>query len=284
MTSFLAFVMMSCAVLDTTTPIPETSPPIMTNTSSATVTPTHVENSTPTTSSENEEGQKLVKELLENNGGCKLPCWWGITPGKTTWTEARKILEKVSLSIGGQESAEIFSVSVHALLPYPYDFAPYMEHLYGVKNGVVDYIRVYNFDLAPNYYLHNFLAAYGQPTEIWMRTYSKYEMGLHPFLVDLFYQDKGILIEYSTGEPLKEIDGKLQNCMIKEMDSPFIHLWSPEKQNLSFQDAKKFVDTTNLPEPIPLLESTGMDVRTFYETFKNPDTDACLETPNDLWP
>jgi len=282
MTVFLAPLVLSCEGINTIS-IVETSP-ALTVTSSAASTQTQIENSTPTLSSSYGEGQKLVRELLENNGGCKLPCWWGITPGKTTWTEARQILEKVSLFMSEPGSTETFYVDLHILPPYPYPFTRYMEHSYHIENGVVDYISVYNFDLAPNYYLSNFLETYGQPTEIWMRTYSKYEMGLHPFLVDLFYRDKGILIEYSTGEPLKEIDGELQNCMIKEMDSPFIHLWSPETQNLSFQDAKKFIDITNLPEPKPLLEATGMDVRTFYETFKNPDTNDCLETPKDLWP
>jgi hypothetical protein len=93
---------------------------------------------------DSEEAQKLVQKLLENNGGCKLPCWWGITPGKTTWAEARQILEKTSLSIGGQELGEKFSVNVHAYLPYPYNFANYMEHSYYIKNGIVDYISVYN--------------------------------------------------------------------------------------------------------------------------------------------
>lgn len=283
MTSFLAIVMMSCAILDTA-PMVETARSALTVTPLAINTPTQIENWTPTTTSTSAEGQKLVQKLLENNGGCKLPCWWGITPGKTAWVEARQILEKVSLFMSEPGSAETFYVDLHVLLPYPYTFAKYMEHSYHIENGVVDYISVYNFDLAPNYRLSNFLATYGPPTEIWMRTYSKYEMDLHPFLVDLFYQDKGILIEYSTGDPLKEIDGKLQNCQIKEMDSPFIYLWSPETQNLSFHDAKKFIDTMSLPEPKPLLDATGMDVKTFYETFTNPDTDVCLETPKNLWP
>ena len=159
-----------------------------------------------------------------------------------------------------------------------------MEHDYGVKNGVIDYIRVYNFDLAPDYNLTNFLETYGQPDEVWMRTFAKEEMGIQNFTVELFYQDQGILVEYSTGDPMNEVEGKLQNCMIRDMDSPFIQLWCPENQNLSFQGAKKFIDTTNLPESKPLLEATGMDVKTFYETFRNPDTDICLETPKNLWP
>ena len=76
----------------------------------------------------------------------------------------------------------------------------------------------------------------------------------------------------------------LQTCL-GGADSPFIYLWSPEKTKMSFQDAKqKFIDTTFLPEPQPLVDATGMDVNTFYKTFKNPNTDVCLETPKDLWP
>lgn len=277
--------MMSC-VPSNNTPLVELTPSRLVSTPTATSEPVAAKDFIPTTSSARTNSQKLVQQLLENNGGCRLPCWWGITPGKTTWTEAYQILEKVSRSIGGHESGESFYVSVHALLPYPYDFAPYMEQLYSVKNGVVDYICVDNFDLAPKYNLHNFLETYGQPTEVWIRTYSKYEIQVHPFFVYLFYQDKGILVEYNTGDPLKEIDGKLQNCLVKGMDSPFIHLWSPETQNLSFQDARQFIDlkTVPEPEPRPLLEAAGMDIKTFYETFKNPDTNACLETPRELWP
>lgn len=276
MTSFLAVVLMSCDTPNTTSMV-EISPPAITN------TPTPIEGITPTKSSDHNEGQKLVQELLGDNSGCKLPCWWGVTPGTTSWVEARQILEKVSLSIGGQESGDVFAMSVHVLLPYPHNFAKYLEHLYVIRNGIVDYIHIYNYNLAPDYFLVNLLDTYGQPTEIWMRTYSKAEMGIQNYTIALFYQDNGMLIEYSTGDPLKEVDGKLQSCLIKEMDSPFIHLWSPEDQRLSPEYAKMFLVKT-LPEPMPLLEATGMDIKTFYETFKNPDTDVCLETPKDLWP
>src|SRR5688572_29316482 len=136
-----------------------------------------------------DESKKLVRDLLESNAGCRLPCWWGITPGKTTWNEAQQILEKTSLHIGGSETGEVFYVGVQAYLPYPHTFAKYMEHNYGVKNGIVDYIRVYNFDLAPNYSLPNLLEAYGQPDEVWVRTYPKEEMGIQHFIIDVFYQD-----------------------------------------------------------------------------------------------
>jgi hypothetical protein len=33
-----------------------------------------------------------------------------------------------------------------------------------------------------------------------------------------------------------------------------------------------------------LLEATGMDLEAFYEKFKQPDNQSCLETPAYLWP
>jgi len=226
-----------------------------------------------------EETRKLVQELLENNGGCELPCWWGITPGKTTWAEARIFLEGFSVYVGETGGVQI-------PLPAPYSNATYMDHGYSIKNGIVDHIDIYNFNLAPNYYLPKFLETYGQPTEIWIQTFSQEEIGQQNFTFDLFYLDKGILIEYGIATPIEDaaVEGKLKNCL-RGADSPFIYLWSPENNKMSSQDAKqKFIDTRWLPEPKSLFEATGMDVKTFYETFKNPDTDVCLETPENLWP
>lgn len=251
--------------------------PTVTISSSPTQLPSQVFH-TPLPTLTNDRAKELVRELLENNAGCRLPCWWGITPGKTTWVDARHFLESFALYIGETGGVRI-------PLPDPYSDATYLEHGYFINNGIVEYIHIFNFNLAPNYYLPKFLELYGQPDEIYVRTFAKAEMGIQNYTVDLFYQNLGILIEYSTGEPLKDIDGKLQNCLIKDMDSPFMFLWSPEELGLTFQDAKqKFLDTSNLPEPRPLLEATGMVVKTFYETFKNPDTNACLETPINLWP
>lgn len=271
----------SCA--STNTPTPVENMPTVLPTKPIILTPsplplTSQTESTPLPTLSSDGAREMVKELLENNAGCRLPCWWGIIPGKTRWTDARSFLESFALYVGE-------TGGVRVPLPTSYSDANYLEHGYFIRNGIVEYIRVFNFNLAPNYYLPKFLETYGVPEEIYIRTFAQEEMGIQNFTVDLFYQNFGVLIEYSTGEPLREIDDKLQNCLIKTMNSPFIFLWSPDVLKLSFQDAKqKFLDITNLPEPKPLLEATGMNVDTFYETFKDPDTNGCLETPKELWP
>jgi hypothetical protein len=260
----------NCVAVKTSVPTPT---PEITNTPELTLT------AIPKATLIPEEARKLVQELLENNGGCKLPCWWGITPGKTTWAEAHLFLESFAVYIGK-------TGLVRVPLPAPYSNATYMDHGYSIKNGIVDIIHIYNYNLAPNYYLPKFLETYGQPSEIWIQTFSQEEINQYNFTFHLFYLDKGILVEYGDATSIEdaEVGDKLQDCLIG-LNSPFIYLWSPEKNKLSFQDAKqRFVDTRNMPEPKPLFEATGMDVKTFYETFKNPDTDVCLGTPKNLWP
>jgi len=36
---------------------------------------------------------KTVYLMYEANNICSLPCWWGITPGVSTWTEAKQYIE-----------------------------------------------------------------------------------------------------------------------------------------------------------------------------------------------
>jgi hypothetical protein len=35
---------------------------------------------------------------------------------------------------------------------------------------------------------------------------------------------------------------------------------------------------------LPLKDATGMDVMEFYETFKEPGTRICIQTPVEIWP
>ena len=39
-----------------------------------------------------EEAKPRIIEMLQTNAGCRLPCWWGITPGKTRWEEVHALL------------------------------------------------------------------------------------------------------------------------------------------------------------------------------------------------
>jgi hypothetical protein len=55
-----------------------------------------------------------VSGLLANNGGCRLPCLWGIMPGISSYQEARSILKPLTsisrfehFSFGGSDDIYI---------------------------------------------------------------------------------------------------------------------------------------------------------------------------------
>lgn len=38
-------------------------------------------------------------DLLNTNGGCDLPCWWGISPGQSSWSGAQQFLLSIGANI-----------------------------------------------------------------------------------------------------------------------------------------------------------------------------------------
>ena len=79
-------------VIPSTTPIPtctSTVLPTSTATSSPSPTPTLIPTETPWPALRGEEAQHRAEELIRNNANCTLPCWWGIVPGKTSWSGRR---------------------------------------------------------------------------------------------------------------------------------------------------------------------------------------------------
>jgi hypothetical protein len=64
-----------------------------------TLVPTNTPFPTPIATLDENLARQRVLELFQTNNSCKLPSWWGITPGKTTWDDALKILAPISRDI-----------------------------------------------------------------------------------------------------------------------------------------------------------------------------------------
>ncbi len=261
-----------------------TNPPV-------TAVPTPSPSWTPLPTLTMDDAQRMVKELLETNAGCRLPCWWGITPGKTSWGEANHFLTPVAQYIGTFNGETVNTYIADAQIHIPADAVsssweniPYLTQDYLVRDGIIETIDVFNFDLAPNYTLPVFLKNYGQPSGVWIRTFREEERNSRPFLLEIFYPEQGILMEYSGGD-LIDLGASLQNCLDDTVNSPFIYLWSPENP-MTFLEAKErflYLDAENMPEPVPLQEATGTSVEDFY-TAMITDGRVCIETPKALWP
>jgi hypothetical protein len=255
----------------TTTPFPTELPTLV-----STSTPIHYATLEPI------QAQERILDLLHNNAGCRLSCWWGIVPGVTPWQIARSILEPIAskIEIVGSENQFIAYAIFDSLPP---DLAPaYIENRFTVINGQIQRIYVHGFDGLTHYTLSSFLEFYGKPDEVWIHTYRSYLGTPPPFALILFYQYQGILAYYFSGEGNVVFEeDKIRGCFYS---SPSFYLWSPEKLQSLLDVAKMFKFDVVTDKPIlSLLDATGMDIDGFYTTFVNTNQKPCLETPVKLW-
>jgi hypothetical protein len=228
-----------------------------------------------------ESARARIKQLLQTNNGCKLPCFWGITPGKTSWAETVFLQDLASqyndnLSQGDQGVHEgNFYFSIESQLG-----ADMNLKIDAFKN-IVRALHVSDFD-APSFHLANFLSSNGQPDEIWVFTYSRgYEPDNHIGLAVLFYyREKQMTADfYGTGHVG---DIAVTGCTTL---GPGLHIWAWDK-SLGFPES-----ALDEMEPIrgswkPIQEATKgrFSVGSYYQTFKNPEAEPCIETPKEMWP
>lgn len=223
--------------------------------------------------------------LFETNNGCPLPCWWGITPGYTTWAIAEPFFDAFAITILSASFPE--SVVYTPVIPFSSEIYEVSDihSLITVHDGIVDSILIsvagggLDPDTLTQYTLSEFLNTYGQPSEIWLSTYgSSFEENDLPFFVVLFYPEHGIVASYSDNGV--RLGDSVHGCP-QQNPVATLYLWSPHG-NLTFEDLVNSSSAFNR-EYLSLEEATEMDVATFYEIFKNPDNTTCLETPASLW-
>ena len=208
------------------------------------------------------ERQAYVSDLITNNGGCLLPCWWGIQPGKTTWDEARNFLLSFGANIKLLQD-NLYGVTYHNL-PNTISGGGVGATIF-IDSGLVQTIRTDVF-----YSLDDVLQVYDQPDEVWIYT----DRGIDPkarFILVLFYGEKGFIAVY-RGTAEKEAILKVCPNAIGE-DQTVWFLWSPPLQ-LSFEDVGPNALLFTGPSDNRfhrLEEVTNINARQFYDRYRNKE-------------
>jgi hypothetical protein len=272
----------------TMTPLPSltrTPEPSSTPLPSLTPTQTPAVTWTPLPTLPVEEAQALIQDLLENNAGCRLPCWWGIVPGETSWQEAHQFLAPFATKFEQGGSGQIVEGGItYQTTNYTVAYEIVGEPRgggagFGVKNGIVDLIYVGPNSTIRSYQLHQLLTNYGKPNDIFVETFSNLPDGYLPFRLALFYSEQRILAEFEY--EAQRADDMLKGC--PQPIGPQLSLWGANKV-LTEEDIQRQISGPDTDPPLSLEEVTDMSIETFYQTFKNPAYEACIETPVELWP
>lgn len=112
----------------TATQIPtETATISPTNTATQTITRSPTNTPTPLPTFSPKDSQIKFAEWLQGSEECRMPCWAGITPGETTWEEARWMIESVLRVSGIVENHEYLG-DVFSGFSWGFPYA-YHEHV-----------------------------------------------------------------------------------------------------------------------------------------------------------
>lgn len=194
-------------------------------------------------------------QLYGTNGGCKLPCWWGITPGKTSLEQVHQYFQQFTGEVLVSEN-ENHSVAV-IYYPPANDSVDYTiaTQLY-ISNNIVGAITLdYEAAMWGGFSPDRMLTEYGKPEQIFFRSVNE-TTGYLAFL----YSNKHIFVEYLFS--------------IKEKRACFnafgsITTWSTDMSMI--QEISQGSYPLN-----PIEESTIMNTESLSEIIKEQSTKTCF--------
>lgn len=226
------------------------------------------------------EKDKEVLDLLTSNGGCHLPCWWGITPGQTTWQQAWNLLSRFDskLYTAGKPLEHGRFMEANISIPVQSGVGE-IRTTVTASQDIVETIDVGGTPISSGYQVADLLSKYGPPDEIWISTYQSYPADKVPFVLVLFYRN-GFLAGYSTlVKPAQE--AVVQGCFA---EAPQLRLWNPTEQNTFQEVAALFNWDVTDGAYLPLEKASDLSVETFYRNYQSPTRVPCVKTQVKLWP
>lgn len=271
-------------LLDSKTPIPKATTPLQ----SLTPTQTKEPEITLVPVLPAEEAEAKVIELLQTNGGCQLPCFWGLTPGQTQGGVAISYLHQfprvppeIEITIPREDYRIGINILFNGSLENKTETLTLIEVITRVyyrnfiEGGHVD---INNFD---NPYYHEYfqyytlpylLKNYGKPDDIYFDIETDFVKEFHIYLD---YSQLGWGAKLTM--PLSITKDVVKGCPAKAFTS--LWLWTPGDTNT----ANKFgFGSNSLFKSIQ--EIPDITLEEFYNNYKDPTNGECLEIPLSVWP
>jgi hypothetical protein len=250
-----------------------------------------------------EDARIRLEDLLMSNGNCKLPCIWGITPGKSTLQEARIILEPLK----NISDFMAFAKGIGNLTPNftEKNTGIYTNFDFLTSNNIVSYVvfraRAFREDTGGNsvievfdsdvygkylfsYMLPQILTKYGRPSDIRLKTLTEPPSqsrggDIGYFNVVLIYPEEGILVNYNTD--IHNLGDKVNGCMNNAHVT--LSLYPADKTNSFWENLDPSLKEDIQFNYKPIEDVTSLSINDFYNTFSQP-TEECITTPANLWP
>jgi hypothetical protein len=213
--------------------------------------------------------QAYLRDLLLNNIGCRLPCWWGITPGVTDWQTAQQFLQTFTSDISHDDDKPDLYNETHGKIKNGYIFG--ITQYYINENGKVISIIAGPTDTDIGYKLSQLLENYGEPDEVEIYTYPYYlSHGQLPLYLFIRYDKETITAIYEYEAEI--IGNEIRVCPGFQTVGPRLILGEPQTP----------FDIQSYPKQ-PLITATNKSIADFHKAFVNPNSQVCLRTPKNIW-
>lgn len=257
-----------------------------------------------------EEAKTNILQLLKENGGCRLPCVWGVDPAISTLSSVIRFTDQFGRSSKpGEYDISTFG-DVTAIF-WKGNLRAYTNFGPSARKGNLAYLSLYaeftqeqreggNLKIRPvygnpfftqligNFLLPKILSDYGEPSQVMIMPF--YDDPDAPndvnslFSLVLVYQKQGFLIEYLL---LKEKGPEdYLGCPSKAAYLSLI-TWDPQNQpaleDIVLGNSGLGINSDNFSQFKSLEEATTLTKDSFLHTFSNENSHSCLETPQELW-
>jgi hypothetical protein len=200
---------------------------------------------------------EAVRQLYGTNGGCKLPCWWGITPGKTSIELVQQFFQQ--FAAGGVIVEEDEDQSI-AKITYPpandsQDVAVSTRlyiNSHIIEGIILDYEAVMWGGFSPR----RMITEYGRPEQV------SFNLTNDLSYLTFFYSKKHIVVGYQYS--IEKNGNEKKACLIG-FDA--LATWSTE--DIPSMILEYF--------PLDSIEwLSQMDSETFYNALKGSGTNLCF--------
>ncbi|MEJ5312218.1 MAG: hypothetical protein WHX52_20835 [Anaerolineae bacterium] len=159
------------------------------------------------------------------------------------------------------------------------------------REGLVHSIRIHSQVLGDpktnhlaqdwhRYSLDQVLTRYGQPSQVMLEFWPNPPGPHYPYSLFVFYDHLGILIRYSGAA----IPGESFRMCPELAEIEHLSLWLRSSGEGSSLLELANLDRAELAQLLSLEEAAGMDIQTFYETFREAGAAVCLESSAAVWP
>ncbi len=247
-----------------------------------------------------EEAETMMLDLLQYHPDCLLPCWFGLTPGKTSVQTARSLLEEfaaISLitTYYDDVSGTHWRIDENGLLLDTIVSFTHDRQLTSILENLRVTIEVkeqmgggfetiwenpLNNQYLQAYRLPQILSIYGQPEQVLVFA----NEGWNYFELMLDYSNRGFAVWYSM--PLESSGEKFSGCPSRAFTK--LYLWVPEfaytwAEGVTGNGDQYEIDSLN--RDFQSIEGvTSLKLEEFYDVFGKSMNTKCLETQKEYWP